>query len=342
MTTDATQGAGPGTPGNPEPATSSFDAAVDAELEAMGVDGDGEPLQADDGAQGEQDAGDDGQDEQPQDDEGEQQEDDAPPIPEGHVEWQTADGKKVPIPREVAELASMGVGFTERMQELAQHKGTLDELMQRTQEFYTAAPQFSQEKAKLANIDMALQAGYTHLQQNPSLAQSDPVGFATLTGQLQQLQWQRGQVATNLDAAASQFAAHNARMEQERVARALPVFQRMGLDASALRSVGDYAKAQGATPEQYQFLHTAGAPWAIPVLHKAMQWDAMQAAKAKGAAKVSAARSAQVLRPGTSTPVQRGSKVEASGKRLAATGSLKDAYAHEIALSERRFGGRRR
>lgn len=354
MENDATQGAGPDTSGNLPPATSSFDAAVEAELEAMGVDGDGNALndggdegdgaQGDDGQDGAGDGQDDGQDDGDQGDEGTGQQDDdaAGQIPEGHVEWQTADGKKVPIPREVAELASMGVGFTERMQELAQHRGALDSLMQQTQAFYNAAPQFQQERAKLANIDMALQAGYTHLQRNPNLAVDDPTAFSVLTGQLQQLQWQRGQVSTQLDATASQFAAHNARMEQERVARAMPVFQRMGLDANALRRTGDYFAAQGATPEQMHYLHTAGAPWAIPMAVKAMQWDAMQATKAKGAAKVNAARSAAVLKPGTSTPTQRGTRVDATAKRLAATGSVKDAVAHELALTERRFGGRRR
>jgi hypothetical protein len=332
---EATQATGPA-PVAGTPAGATLDAAVEAELAAMEAQDEEPPPESAEGAEGEgeevEQEGDEPQEGDEQDEETQQQ----LKLAEGEVEYTTEGGKKYAIPKEVADNMLRQQDYTRNMQrlgEVAQHQ---ERASQQLGELYQAGEYLQAHRVRIQQIDEAEGLLHQFLQQNPNLSQTDELEFNKAVAQLNLLQHHRKTSQEAVTQAQQQHAQFQAEQTAQRVARVMPAFQQMGVQMQHLKAVEGHCRAMGLSQETITFLNEAREPAAIVMAMESMAYRALMAQKAQATSRVDKAKGSGVLRPGASStggqPRGNGSN---AAKRLAATGSVNDAVANEMALMAR-------
>lgn len=316
----------------------TFDSALAAELQAMGVNEDGVPIGGEGGelvpyegdeqhlVEGDGGSGEEG---------GEQS--NLPAIQAG--QYQASDGQTYNVPQELIDGNMRQADYTKGCQALAQRWEAANKRDAELAELFQTSGHMQMYRAALYALDSEAQQIHEYLGKTPTLIHDDPVKFGQCTGQLQLLAGRRQNVLGQAQQAIDKHAAYVANQTAERVSRVMPVFQQVGITPARLQSIASHFVAHGAPPDVMEYLHGANAPWAIVMGHKALAFDEMQAKRTQATNKVNQAQRAQVLRPGASSNTQRGTTVEKGRQRLGATGSVKDAVALELAIGEGRARG---
>jgi len=216
-----------------------------------------------------------------EDQEEEQQEDDEEPPRMLKIKH---DGQDIEKPEtEVIELAQKGFDSTQKTQQLAEERKSIEEFTQNLrqqeelvrQQFHTQAA-LIEEIAKVTAIDQQL-AAYNGLDWQ-ALSNADPVEAQKLFFAYNQLQTQRGQ-AVNEVQQKQQVLTH---AQQEALA-AKTLEGKKVLERDIPGWNADKVKAVVETARQYGFndseISTLVDPRQVKVLHDAMQWRKLQASK---------------------------------------------------------------
>lgn len=216
-----------------------------------------------------------------EDQEEEQQEDDQEPPRMLKIKH---DGQDIEKPEtEVIELAQKGFDYTQKTQQLAEERKSIEEFTQNLrqqeelvrQQFHTQAA-LIEEIAKVTAIDQQL-AAYNGLDWQ-ALSNADPVEAQKLFFAYNQLQTQRGQ-AVNEVQQKQQVLTH---AQQEALA-AKTLEGKKVLERDIPGWNADKVKAVVETARQYGFndseISTLVDPRQVKVLHDAMQWRKLQASK---------------------------------------------------------------
>ena len=203
-------------------------------------------------------------------------------------------------------------------------------------ELYQTGEYLQAHRVRLSQIDNSEREIHTFLEQNPTLSQTNVEEFNRLVGSLNLLQHHRGLSQKAMNEAQQQHSQFVAEQTAQRVARVMPVFQQMGVQMQHLKAVEGHCRAMGLSNEAISILNEAREPAAIMMALESMAYRALMAQKAKATNQVDKAKGSGVLRPGASSsggqPKGNGSS---AAKRLAATGSVNDAVANEMALMAR-------
>lgn len=216
-----------------------------------------------------------------EDQEEDQQEDDEEPPRMLKIKH---DGQDIEKPEtEVIELAQKGFDYTQKTQQLAEERKSIEEFTQNLrqqeelvrQQFHTQAA-LIEEIAKVTAIDQQL-AAYNGLDWQ-ALSNADPVEAQKLFFAYNQLQTQRGQ-AVNEVQQKQQVLTH---AQQEALA-AKTLEGKKVLERDIPGWNADKVKAVVETARQYGFndseISTLVDPRQVKVLHDAMQWRKLQASK---------------------------------------------------------------
>lgn len=269
-----------------------------------------------------------------QDDETED-EDEEPEAAQGRF---VADDARVRLPdgtfTTVAELKAgslKNADYTQKTQALAAEKQT----------FQSEREQFTQTQQQTVQVrDYALSVLETLNLQPPSpeLLRTDPLGYLqqkqdyeARQEQLTYFQQQKAYEAQQAQMQTQQEAQERSKQEWAKLAEAVPQLKDQAKAAAYFGEIEAFATTQGITVQELQAEIAQDHRRAI-VLHKAAQWDKLQASKAKVSAKVEG-------RP----PVQKGGKRLNPGQHKARTktaaieklnrsGTVKDAAAAILAL----------
>ncbi|MBI1620354.1 hypothetical protein [Aquamicrobium zhengzhouense] len=221
--------------------------------------------------------------------------DDEDPVSQEETEELEVGGKKYKVHKDLKPLMMMQADYTRKTQEVAEHKRALEqdhEAIQREREMVAQHSQMIRQNlqgyAQLANIDQRLEA-FAKIDWN-AYEQQDLFQAQQAFREYQLLKDQRQQLAGNL-----QRQEHEARSmaeqqqrrqaEEQRLAReraaaeTLRVLQRdiKGWNEQLAGEVRIFAEAQGYTQEE--LFNATSDPRAFKLLHKAMQFDKLMAAR---------------------------------------------------------------
>jgi hypothetical protein len=245
-----------------------------------------------------QETNDDSQDEEPEteeDDEPEDSENEQPKSLKLKVNGEELDK---PID-EVIALAQQGLDYTKKTQEVAEQRKALEEYAQTVkvqEEVFMQQVQLQQaligDVAQLTAVDKQL-AAFNDVNWQ-ELSDNDFVEAQKLFFTYNQLQQQRGQLATELEAKAQQIQQTQAAKMQEKIAQGKEILAKEipNWSRETTQELMTFGKEYGFSDDE---LGTIIDPRHVKVLHDAMQWRKLQK---NSVAKNKVSQAKPVVKPG--------------------------------------------
>jgi hypothetical protein len=245
-----------------------------------------------------QETDDDSQDEEPEteeDDEPEDSENEQPKSLKLKVNGEELDK---PID-EVIALAQQGLDYTKKTQEVAEQRKALEEYAQTVkvqEEVFMQQVQLQQaligDVAQLTAVDKQL-AAFNDVNWQ-ELSDNDFVEAQKLFFTYNQLQQQRGQLATELEAKAQQIQQQQAAKMQEKIAQGKEILAKEipNWSRETTQELMTFGKEYGFSDDE---LGTIIDPRHVKVLHDAMQWRKLQK---NSVAKNKVSQAKPVVKPG--------------------------------------------
>lgn len=341
----------PGTSSDVNPATATLDSAMEAEIAAMEQRDGRQTGSQDDNRDDGNDAG----DQEPQLDE------DGNPIdPDLDADSTDADeegddkgdaelvdheheGKTYKVPKELVPALMKDADYRQKTEHIANYDRHLQGREQQVEQLFQVADYHVQGRAQLSSIDAEGQAIYGELSKDPNMVNTDPVRFSALTGQLSMLTMQRQDVIGHMQHSEQQLTAYQQQQRAERVRAAAPFLAHYGMDKPTLAKAHEYGVRSGLSPQAMKWLDDGNNPPAVLIIEKARRYDELMAKRGQATQQVREAKPVrQVARPGSASHGNNGTSRDTLGKRLATTGSVKDAVALELAHMQPRPGRRQR
>lgn len=332
------QSNGPAPGGNPSDAT-GMDAAIMAELAAMEAqtqEPENEPSEEDDSEPDKLEADDQA------DDEGKVEEEapDSTAGPTAEIEF---DGETYQVPEKLKDAFMMKADYTRKTMEVAEHARAIEQRDQQSQQIFQASEQFIAGRAALQVLDGQYSEIMGYLQANPNMQAENPLEFGNIGTRLQLLNQQRAGLANHLQQTERQQAQYSAQVKQQRISAALPWLEKQGIDANTQKAVAEYAIKSGMfTQNELAYINDGENPALMLLIDKARKFDALQETKTKVVEQVRAAKPVRVIRPGSSSQGTQTASTEQLGRRLASSGSMKDAERLELAHLAKRERQQRR
>lgn len=186
------------------------------------------------------------------------------------------DGKLYAVPEEIKDGYLRQADYTKKTQEVAQARRHVETMLQTASQAVQASQQFADLIGQIKAADASLQA-YHSLNWN-ELRASDPVEYATKQADYARWQSHRDGLVRNLQDTKSQvdyamMAETQMRVQQgaEWLARTIP-----GWGEQKMKELRSAAAQHGYSDSE---LDTVTDPRAIMILHKAAEYDKLQAAK---------------------------------------------------------------
>jgi hypothetical protein len=231
---------------------------------------------------------------------------------------------------EVIALAQQGLDYTKKTQEVAEQRKALEEYAQTVkvqEEVFMQQVQLQQaligDVAQLTAVDKQL-AAFNDVNWQ-ELSDNDFVEAQKLFFTYNQLQQQRGQLATELEAKAQQIQQTQAAKMQERIAQGKEILAKEipNWSRETTQELMTVGKEYGFTDDE---LGTIIDPRHVKVLHDAMQWRKLQK---NSVAKNKVSQAKPVVKPGAKDTKQEAtSATRQTREQLRKTG--KSDYAQKL------------
>lgn len=245
----------------------------------------------------------------------EDSEEEQPPADEEEVD---IDGEKLKLPKKVAEAVMRQQDYTRKTQEVADKRRMVDDRAQYLDAREHILQSSFKEAVELQSLQSQLEQ-YNGLDWNGLIA-DDPQQAMRLSMARQDLQGKAAQkqqamqaLIANAEAARTQHLAKQQEMGRAELQRRVGVLSDADREKTWKQGI-----ALGYTDTE---LSTIADPRIMHALHKAAQWDALQAAKPKAMKKVSQAPAA--VRPSAPTPIRQREN-QAALERLRTNGRPSD------------------
>ena len=227
---------------------------------------------------------------------------------------------------ELKKSYQLGSDYTKKTQEVAEQRKVIEQEAKAIIEARQVRDNYAQ---KLQAVEQFLVSGNQTKEDLTAMKENDPIGYAVKVAemtekkeQLQQVQSERERLAQEQNAVRSDEMQKFVAQEAQKLTQSLPEFSDKAKGEQIRNEIRNYGKKVGFTDDELSQVYDSRH---VLVLHKAAQWDKLQASKSGVKKKV--AKAPKTMKGGAKVKQTVTDRTKKQHKRLLQTGDARDAAA---------------
>jgi hypothetical protein len=227
---------------------------------------------------------------------------------------------------ELKKSYQLGSDYTKKTQEVAEQRKVIEQEAKAIIEARKVRDDYAQ---KLQAVEQFLTGTNDSPEDLAAMKENDPIGYAVKVAemtekkeQLQQVQSERERLAQEQNAVRSDEMQKFVANEAQKLAESLPEFSDKAKGEQIRNEIRNYGKKVGFTDDELSQVYDSRH---VLVLHKAAQWDKLQASKSGVKKKV--AKAPKTMKGGAKVKQTVTDRTKKQHKRLLQTGDPRDAAA---------------
>lgn len=227
---------------------------------------------------------------------------------------------------ELKKSYQLGSDYTKKTQEVAEQRKVIEQEAKAIIEARQVRDEYAQ---RLKSVEEFLVGNNESKEDLAELKENDPIGYAVKVAemtekkeQLQLLQSEQQRIAQQQNSDRSENMQKFVAQEAQKLAQSLPEFSDKAKGEQIRNEIRNYGKKVGFTDEELSQVYDSRH---VLVLHKAAQWDKLQASKSGVKKKV--ANAPKTMKGGAKVNQTVTDKTKKQHKRLLQTGDARDAAA---------------
>ena len=227
---------------------------------------------------------------------------------------------------ELKKSYQLGSDYTKKTQEVAEQRKVIEQEAKAIIEARKVRDDYAQ---KLQAVEQFLTGTNDSPEDLAAMKENDPIGYAVKVAemtekkeQLQQVQSERERLAQEQNAVRADEMQKFVANEAQKLTQSLPEFSDKAKGEQIRNEIRNYGKKVGFTDEELSQVYDSRH---VLVLHKAAQWDKLQASKSGVKKKV--AKAPKTLKGGAKVKQTVTEKQKKQQNRLLRTGDARDAAA---------------
>ena len=227
---------------------------------------------------------------------------------------------------ELKKSYQLGSDYTKKTQEVAEQRKVIEQEAKAIIEARKVKDDYAQ---RLQAVEQFLTGTNDSPEDLAAMKENDPIGYAVKVAemtekkeQLQQVQSERERLAQEQNAVRSDEMQKFVANEAKKLTESLPEFSDKAKGEQIRNEIRNYGKKVGFTDDELSQVYDSRH---VLVLHKAAQWDKLQASKSDVKKKV--AKAPKTLKGGAKVKQTVTDKQKKQQQRLLQTGSARDAAA---------------
>jgi len=227
---------------------------------------------------------------------------------------------------ELKKSYQLGSDYTKKTQEVAEQRKVIDQEAKAIIEARKVRDEYAQ---RLKSVEEFLVGSNENKEDLAELKENDPIGYAVKVAemtekkeQLQLLQAEQQRIAQQQNSDRSANMQKYVEQEAYKLTQSLPEFSDKAKGEQIRNDIRSYGKKVGFTDEELSSVYDSRH---VLVLHKAAQWDKLQASKSGVKKKV--ANAPKMVKGGAKVKQNATDRTKKQMQRLQQTGSARDAAA---------------
>ena len=227
---------------------------------------------------------------------------------------------------ELKKSYQLGSDYTKKTQEVAEQRKVIEQEAKAIIEARKVRDDYAQ---RLQAVEEFLVGSNDSPEDLTAMKENDPIGYAVKVAemtekkeQLQQVQSERERLAQEQNAVRSDEMQKFVAQEAQKLTQSLPEFSDKAKGEQIRNEIRNYGKKVGFTDEELSQVYDSRH---VLVLHKAAQWDKLQASKSGVKKKV--AKAPKTMKGGAKVKQTVTDRTKKQHKRLLQTGDARDAAA---------------
>ena len=227
---------------------------------------------------------------------------------------------------ELKKSYQLGSDYTKKTQEVAEQRKVIEQEAKAIIEARKVRDDYAQ---RLQAVEEFLVGSNGSPEDLTAMKENDPIGYAVKVAemtekkeQLQQVQSERERLAQEQNAVRSDEMQKFVAQEAQKLTQSLPEFSDKAKGEQIRNEIRNYGKKVGFTDEELSQVYDSRH---VLVLHKAAQWDKLQASKSGVKKKV--ANAPKTMKGGAKVKQTVTDRTKKQHKRLLQTGDARDAAA---------------
>ena len=227
---------------------------------------------------------------------------------------------------ELKKSYQLGSDYTKKTQEVAEQRKVIEQEAKAIIEARKVRDDYAQ---RLQAVEEFLVGSNDSPEDLTAMKENDPIGYAVKVAemtekkeQLQQVQSERERLAQEQNAVRSDEMQKFVEQEAQKLTQSLPEFSDKTKGEQIRNEIRSYGKKVGFTDEELSSVYDSRH---VLVLHKAAQWDKLQASKSGVKKKV--AKAPKMVKGGAKVKQNATDRTKKQMQRLQQTGSARDAAA---------------
>jgi hypothetical protein len=227
---------------------------------------------------------------------------------------------------ELKKSYQLGSDYTKKTQEVAEQRKVIEQEAKAIIEARKVRDDYAQ---RLKSVEEFLVSNNESKEDLAELKENDPIGYAVKVAemtekkeQLQLLQSEQQRIAQQQNSDRSENMQKFVAQEAQKLAQSLPEFSDKAKGEQIRNEIRNYGKKVGFTDEELSQVYDSRH---VLVLHKAAQWDKLQASKSGVKKKV--ANAPKTMKGGAKVKQTVTDRTKKQHKRLLQTGDARDAAA---------------
>ena len=227
---------------------------------------------------------------------------------------------------ELKKSYQLGSDYTKKTQEVAEQRKVIEQEAKAIIEARKVRDDYAQ---RLQAVEEFLVGSNDSPEDLAAMKENDPIGYAVKVAemtekkeQLQQVQSERERLAQEQNAVRSDEMQKFVAQEAQKLTQSLPEFSDKAKGEQIRNEIRNYGKKVGFTDDELSQVYDSRH---VLVLHKAAQWDKLQASKSGVKKKV--AKAPKTMKGGAKVKQTVTDRTKKQHKRLLQTGDARDAAA---------------
>ena len=227
---------------------------------------------------------------------------------------------------ELKKSYQLGSDYTKKTQEVAEQRKVIEQEAKAIIEARKVKDDYAQ---RLQAVEQFLTGTNDSPEDLAAMKENDPIGYAVKVAemtekkeQLQQVQSERERLAQEQNAVRADEMQKFVAQEAQKLTQSLPEFSDKAKGEQIRNEIRNYGKKVGFTDDELSQVYDSRH---VLVLHKAAQWDKLQASKSGVKKKV--AKAPKTMKGGAKVKQTVTDRTKKQHKRLLQTGDARDAAA---------------
>lgn len=227
---------------------------------------------------------------------------------------------------ELVKSYQLGSDYTKKTQEVAEQRKIIDQEAKAIIEARKVRDEYSQ---RLQSVEELLTGTAEKPEDLAVMKENDPIGYAVKVAemtekkeQLQKVQFERQRIAKEQQTDRDNQMVSFIKQEAQKLAQSLPEFSDKAKGEQIRNEIRNYGKKAGFTDEELSQVYDSRH---VLVLHKAAQWDKLQASKSGVKKKV--AKAPKTIKSGAKVKQSVTDRTKKLQRKLMQTGDARDAAA---------------